>query len=64
MGMMHAVPFCDTILEKMPKELIGNYNDIRAQTELQNPVASAAGEGTCSVLEFMIGRNLQRISPE
>ena len=62
-GLVHALPFCDTILEKIPGDTFENYNNIRAQADLQSPVASAYGEVTGNVLEYWIGAELMKKIP-
>ena len=62
-GLVHALPFCDTILEKIPGDTFENYNNIRAQADLQSPVVSAYGEVTGNVLEYWIGAELMKKIP-
>ena len=62
-GLVHALPFCDTILEKIPGDTFENYNNIRAQADLQSPAASAAGEVTGNVVEYWIGAELMKKIP-
>lgn len=59
-GMVHALPFVDTVLGNIPGDTMGNYNNIRAQADLQSPDASGAGELAGNVLEFWLGSKLMK----
>ena len=58
--LVHALSFCDTILEKILGDTFENYNNIRAQADLQSSAASAAGEVTGNVVEYWIGAELMK----